>query len=720
MPKPLVIDRPPRIQPELPFDEIEIPSPPDKGQSGWEQLAQMALPLVTILAFVFLASGGGGRSALMIIPMALAVIASAGVGIFTYLRQKRMAAEALRAYEERLVELNKQMHVYHDMQRRFYHYNYPDIQNIFRLVKSARTEVEKADRTLRADTRLWERRTSDEDFGVIRLGIGALPSTVVFRFNKSDDLNDPQVRQALKLEQDARFVDDIPVVISLRQPFQSDQPGEQEAESEREKQAGEARAAMTPMSHALGIAGERGAVYEYVRSLLAHFTVFHAPMDARLFVLAARKQEWAWTDQLQHCQSDVETEYRFFLDQVKPDQDEKPFDEADEGPLMRYLEGLRRILATRKIQLESREDQEGKGDPTLPFQLVVVDLLDSTYDDSSPLYDLESDAAISILIEQGAALGAAVIFLVPERAKVPSGCQSVIEIERTTPATNSRRQTMQKLHFRYAEVGVNSFRYVGVADGVANPQHMDALARELSQYEVRQGPGAGLVSAVPFLDLHGFRSLADLQADVAQKWRQSQLPRNANWLRCKIGRMAGNKARTLVFSAKRDGVHGMVAGSTGSGKSELLISLIAGMAITYDPSVLNFVLVDYKGGGAFKEFDDLPHCVDIITNLEGDAVTRMFTAINAEMKRRQKLNADTGTKNIVEYRQRGLHESHYPYPYLFIIIDEFAEMIADRAEYKSELESDPGRPAPQRRHRPDALQHQVPHLLARRDTGRKP
>jgi S-DNA-T family DNA segregation ATPase FtsK/SpoIIIE len=694
MSKPLVIDRPPRIQPELPFDEIEIPSPPDKGQSGWEQLAQMALPLVTILAFVFLASGGGGRSALMIIPMALAVLASAGIGIFTYLRQKRMAAEALRAYEERLVELNKQMHVYHDMQRRFYHYNYPEIQNIFRLVKSARTEVEKADRTLRADTRLWERRTSDEDFGVIRLGIGALPSTVVFRFNKSDDLNDPQVRQALKLEQDSRFVDDIPVIISLRRPFQGDQPGQEEPESEREKQADEARAAMTPTTHALGIAGDRSAVYETVRALLTHFAVFHAPMDARLFVLAKHKQEWAWTDQLQHCQSDVETEYRFFLDQVQPDQDDKPFDEADESPLVRYLEGLRRILATRKIQLESREDQEGKGDPTLPFQLVVVDLLDSTYDEESPLYDLESDAAISILIEQGEALGAAVIFLVPERAKVPSGCQSVIEVERTTPAINSRSRGQQsqrdgarKLHFRYAEVGVNSFRYVGVADAVPNPAHMEALARELAQYEVRQGPGAGLVSAVPFLDLHGFRSLIDLQTDVVQKWQQSQLPRNAGWLRCKIGRMAGGKARALVFSAKRDGVHGMVAGSTGSGKSELLISLIAGMAITYDPSVLNFVLVDYKGGGAFKEFEDLPHCVDIITNLEGDAVTRMFTAITAEMKRRQKLNADTGTKNIVEYRQRGLHESHYPYPYLFIIIDEFAEMIADRAEYKTELES---------------------------------
>jgi DNA segregation ATPase FtsK/SpoIIIE-like protein len=111
------------------------------------------------------------------------------------------------------------------------------------------------------------------------------------------------------------------------------------------------------------------------------------------------------------------------------------------------------------------------------------------------------------------------------------------------------------------------------------------------------------------------------------------------------------------------------------------------MAVTYEPSVLNFVLVDYKGGGAFKGFEELPHCVDIITNLEGEGVTRMFTAIQSEMMRRQALNADTETKNIVEYRQKGLHLTHHPYPYLFIIIDEFAEMIADRAEYKAELET---------------------------------
>src|SRR5690606_29374419 len=103
------------------------------------------------------------------------------------------------------------------------------------------------------------------------------------------------------------------------------------------------------------------------------------------------------------------------------------------------------------------------------------------------------------------------------------------------------------------------------------------------------------------------------------------------WPAVTLGRSSGNKPRTLVFSTDHDGVHGLVAGTTGTGKSELLMSLIIGLAARYDPTIVNFVLVDYKGGTAFEAFRRMPHTVDVITNLQGYAGVRMFTAVRAEL-----------------------------------------------------------------------------------------
>jgi S-DNA-T family DNA segregation ATPase FtsK/SpoIIIE len=688
MNQPIYIDRPPRIQPELPFDEIEIPAPPEKQDQGNARLVQVSLPMITIIGYILVGTlGGVSRNPMFLIPMALSVMASVAYSIYSFRKEKLKQAELEQAYADRLIEMTKEMNISHDVQRRFYRYNYPDRLGVFRVVHSARAEVEKADRTLRSESRLWERRIADDDFGVVRLGMGTLPSTVTYVMRQADNFEDPQVRDALKLEEDSAFVSDIPVIISLRPP-REEKKGEEEDADQEEKEEKEVQASRTPTTHALGIAGDPSAVYNSVRAMLAHFLVFHSPGDTRLFVLANRRAEWAWAANLPHSQKDEQSECLCFIDDIQEDKDaEKAFDEDEEGPLGQYLEGIRKILAQRKIRMQENDENKGPSDPTLPFLLVVVDLLDATYDENSPLKELQSDAAMSILLEEGAQLGAAVIFLVPERSKVPGGCTGVIEIERTTPATNSRLEAGQKLHFRYAEVGVNSFRYVGKADYVSRPEEMLRLSHQLAQLRLRESFGANLNRAVMFLDMMGYNSLVDLEMDTWHKWQDSVTPKYANWLRCKIGMMGGNKPRTLTFSAKKDGVHGMVAGSTGSGKSELLISMISAMVVTYDPTVLNFVLVDYKGGGAFKGFEKLPHCVDIITNLEAEGVTRMFTAIQSEMRRRQALNAETETKNIVEYRQKGLHKTYHPYPFLFIIIDEFAEMIADRAEFKGQLES---------------------------------
>lgn len=676
----LILDRPPRIQPELPIDEIEIPAPPPKNRAGLERLIQMALPLITIIGYVLVASlGGRGRSPWLMIPMAMSVVASTLFALYSYRKEKQREAEVEQAYAERLVELNRDMQGYHDQQRRFYNYNYPDRPKLFSIVRDAKEDLRTKQRRLRTEARVYERRVEDADFGAVRLGIGTLPSTVRYVLKDAENFEDRQVREAMKLQEDSLFVSDVPVILNLRNPDPDALPGDEE------KNQG-----TTPFCHAVGIAGESAATHEFVRFLLAQYAVFHAPADAKLYVLAERKSPWKWLQKLPHSQGDEHNQYLCFAEEYANQTANSIFDEATGGGVEVFLEGLRSTLAQRKIRLQDREENSSSGDPRQPFLLVVVDLLDTVYNPESPLKDLESDAAISILLEEGAKLGAAVLFLVPERSKIPSGCRSVIEIERTTPATNSRNQKFQRLHFRYAEVGVNSYRYIGKADRIENPEHSLRLANELSRMEVKQGYGANLASSLSFLELMGTPTLSELMERSAGWWQESIQNDHANWLRVKFARMSGNKDRTLVFSAKQDGVHGMIAGSTGSGKSEMLISMITGMAVTYHPSMLNFVLVDYKGGGAFaglfNEEWKLPHCVDLITNLQGNAVTRMFTAINAELQRRQKLLADRSVKHIVEYYERGLHQRE-ALPFLFIIIDEFAEMIADRSEYKSQLES---------------------------------
>lgn len=676
------IDRPPRIQPDLPIGKFDIPRPPGKEENGNLQLLQAALPLVTIIGFVLLSSRGG-QSGWLAIPMALSVVAATGMALFSFRREKQKQADKEQAYNERLLELNKEMNNSHDQQRRFYRYNYPDVTTLEQIVASANFEAEKGERTFRAETRLWERRVEDNDFGAVRLGMGTLPSTVVYSISDVEDMDDPQARAAKKLASDSEFVTDIPIIVKLRQPRPTE---ENEAKPEDAEEAEES-VARTPTTHAFGIAGERSAVYQFTRAMLAHYTIFHAPMDAQLYLLSTSRTEWTWALQLPHLRGDEQNSFTCFVDEVKREKDSTLAGDSEGNELEQFLENIRRLLATRKIRLQDREENEGKDDPTIPFILVVVDLLDSTYDEESLLKDLEADAAMTLLLAEGAMLGAAVTFLVPERSKVPTGCLAVVEVERTTPASNSKSQQFQRLHFRYAETGVNSFRYIGEADAFESDDQVDTLAAQMAQLEVRQGFGAKLANNVPFLDLLGYRSVGQLERDAWIKWQESTKDQHSDWLRVKIGRMSGNKPRTLVFSAKKDGVHGMVAGSTGSGKSELLISLITAMGVTYDPTALNFVLVDFKGGGTFADFERLPHCVDIITNIGPDGVTRMFTAITAEMQRRQTLNAETGTKNIVDYRQKGLHLSHKPYPFLFIIIDEFAEMVAERPEYKMQLES---------------------------------
>ena len=675
------IDRPPRIQPELPIDEIEIPEAPDEQSRGGQDLITILLPMISILGFVLVSASG---NPLFIIPIGLTVVLSVVVVMFRNRREKKELEKKKRAYAEMLAEKRQEMTRAHSAQRIFYHHNYPDVATLY--------EIASRKESSRFGSRLWERRTTDVDFGVIRLGIGTRPSTVVYQVSQSSSpLDDsPLAKDAAKLAQDSEFVSDVPITVPLR-PYIKDQERSNGKESGDE--SGQAPGSQDIAARqSIGIFGKNPTnTADFARAILAHFVTFHSAIDTRLHVVGYphAKDSWRWAEWLPHCNprnigiDDTQ-------DSSRSDQLDQLCFSSDKQEVAEFWNRLKRDLDQRQLQLdESDEDdrKEGSG-VSLALNLVVVDLLGQMPDDS-PLADVDSETLVATINQAGPQLGGAIIFLANEPSKIPSDCQVMIEVAAVGA----------KVVFRHVKVGVNSTRYLGDADLALTNDARQLLAAKIRRLDIRRPFGSDLPHLVDVLQMQS--RLEERRIDtidkltVQENWARSILPENSEWLSAPVGMTSMRDIRNLVFSAKEggDGVHGMIAGTTGSGKSELLLTLIATMAVKYDPRLVNFVLVDFKGGAAFEPFRELPHCVDILTNLEEHAVERMFVALQAVMAERSSVLAKSGAKDLVEYRKKVIPrlkpDDPLPktFPHLFIIVDEFAEMISANPEYKDQFES---------------------------------
>src|SRR5712691_8203141 len=216
------------------------------------------------------------------------------------------------------------------------------------------------------------------------------------------------------------------------------------------------------------------------------------------------------------------------------------------------------------------------------------------------------------------------------------------------------------------------------------PHGAEAIARRLAPLRVTGEPGARrLATDVSLTSLLGIQDLTAL--DPRESWAPRIL---ADTLSVPIGVSSEGEPVRLDFKEAAlggDGPHGLVIGATGSGKSELLRTIVTGLALTHPPERLAFVLVDFKGGAAFSGLQALPHVAGLITNLADDLalVDRMHAALFGEIRRRQELLRAAGNLATVrDYHARlDAGESLAPLPYMLLIVDEFGELLTARSDF---------------------------------------
>ncbi len=246
------------------------------------------------------------------------------------------------------------------------------------------------------------------------------------------------------------------------------------------------------------------------------------------------------------------------------------------------------------------------------------------------------------------------IHLCPSEATVPTVCAARLDLLPDGTCT-------------IRESGPEPRAVTDVVPASLAPAKAEELARWLAPVRLvdDEGDGERAVS----IRLTELVSAEASAADAAQRMLSTPLGRDT----------AGRALELDLKESARggDGPHGVLVGATGSGKSELLRSIVLGLALRHDPSQLALLLVDFKGGAAFAELAALPHCGGLVTNLADDLslVDRVEHALTGEVERRQQLLRDCGRASIDELRP-----GEAELPYLVVVVDEFGELLVARPE----------------------------------------
>jgi len=589
----------------MPRGELLLESPPELPEHlprGMGQLLMLLPMLCGAGAMAFLYSGGGrggsgsgmmwiagGLFGMSMIGMAVGSMANGGGS-----KKAELDAER-RDYMRYLAQARRQARRAAAQQQAALMWLHPAPDSLWSVASSRR---------------MWERRATDDDFGQVRIALGAQRLAISILPPETRPVEDLEPMSAIALRRFIKArqtVPGLPIAMSLR-------------------------------SFSRIVArGPREPVTALARAALCQLATLHSPDDMKIAVVASpsRQGQWDWLKWLPHAQHD------------------RRADAAGSTRLMFESMTALEDALDEHLQSRPRFSPEAKPLTTAPHILVLLD---------------GGDVAPTCQLLGVGLLGT-----------------TVFDLSGTVPRDAGRWLLSLRLSTETIDVDQGKrLTPLGRPDSLSMVA-ATAVARQLAPYRLSKQA----LSDEPLarsIELPSLLGVGDATAvDPRVTWRVRP---NRERLRVPIGVGPDGTPVELDFKESAQegmGPHGLIIGATGSGKSELLRTIVLALAITQSSEDLNFVLVDFKGGATFASLDALPHTSAVITNLADELplVDRMQAALTGELVRRQELLRDAGNYvSRYEYdKARAGGEPLPPMPSLLIICDEFSELLAAKPDF---------------------------------------
>ena len=398
-------------------------------------------------------------------------------------------------------------------------------------------------------------------------------------------------------------------------------------------------------NHICGIVGRREDALYLLRNMLMQFAVHHSYTEAKIVCIYDRSDEecLGWVNDLPHA-----------LDEDR----EKAATAVTREGANELLAAYTDILKDRELALES-DNSYGTAPQMLPYLLFVI---------AQPAF-LAKDHRIHPYLLRRNDLGAGVIMLAEDITQLPKECNLIIKLDGKEGEMFDKNDAAHRQKFK--------------ADFVS-PARFAACGKRLRQIVCEEpGKAASVPKQFSFYEMQKINDIREW--NLMKEYADSDVTKSMG---APLGIIAGDKLQMLDLLDREyaHGPHGLVAGTTGSGKSEVMLSYLLSLALRFAPTEVSFMIIDFKGGGMANQMEKLPHLAGVITNIDEGEINRSLSSIEAELLHRQRLFAAAKVNNIDGYiRAFKTGQVTDPLPHLIIVVDEFAELKAAHPEFMAKL-----------------------------------